>query len=90
MQLGAPLIFGIIAALVARNKGYNWVYWFLALGLVGMIVIILMPDANRIGISSDEKAKIQKRGDLTGGILSAVSIVLILVSFVLIYLARPR
>jgi len=90
MHLGAPLFFGIVAALAARNKGYKWYHWILSLGLIGMIVIFLMPDAKRPGLSEEERIKILKRGELTGGILSLVSILLVLGLIFISYKAQQH
>jgi hypothetical protein len=85
MQLGPPLFFGILAAFTARNKGYKWYYWILALGLVGLIVILLMPDTTKSGLSDDERIKMRNRGERTGGILSVISILMIPVIFFIAY-----
>ena len=51
------LIFAIIATIVAYTKGFHFLRWFLALGIVGMIWVCFLESANAPEISEEEKKK---------------------------------
>jgi MFS family permease len=89
-MIGPILLFGAISAYFAHKRGYQWLYWFLACGLIGMIVVILMPSAKKEGLSEEKKAKIIKRGNLVGIILTVVWVLLMVAVNLLTYFAKAH
>jgi cobalamin synthase len=85
MKFGAGLLFGVIAAIFARRRGYNWLCWLMALGLIGMIVVLFLPSANKEGLNEAEKNKIIKRGNLIGIILTVISILFTIFAYLMLY-----
>jgi ABC-type Mn2+/Zn2+ transport system permease subunit len=41
-------IFGGINAFIANAKGFNPILWFFAAGLLGLIVVSVLPSANKV------------------------------------------
>jgi hypothetical protein len=51
------ILFGIPAAIVAKVKGFNSLRWLLALGVIGLIAVIYMQNANSPDLTPEEKDK---------------------------------
>ena len=51
------LIFGIPSAIIANIKGFKYLRWLLALGFIGLIVVICMKSANEPNIDLEEKER---------------------------------
>jgi len=83
MGLIIGIAFTIAMAIVAYKKGFNWLLWILPGGVIGLIVVALMPSANADGIDDAEKEKRRKRGNTVGAVLSVIALVLI-IFFVLV------
>jgi len=70
------LIFGIIATIVAYNKGFHFLRWFLALGIIGMIWVCFLDSANAPNISEEEKQKRLEHADTVGAWLAWINVAL--------------
>lgn len=70
------VIFGIIATIVAYNKGFHFLRWFLALGIIGMIWVCFLDSANESGISEEEKQKRLEHADSVGAWLAWINVAL--------------
>jgi intracellular septation protein A len=46
MQIILFIVFGVINALIASKKSFNPWIWFFAGGLLGLIVILILPSAH--------------------------------------------
>ena len=79
MQL---LLFFITAAInfyIALRKGFNPWLWVLAAGLLGLIVILILPSAEAEGINDETSEKRRITGNNTGlGISVACLLILVL------------
>lgn len=80
------LVFGLLTAYLAHRKGYNPVLWFFAAGLIGLICILILPDVSKSDMSDEERAGQIKRGNIIGGVIVALSLVL---SLVFVSVRRP-
>lgn len=74
---------GLIAGVVAHQKGYRPWFWMLSFGLLGLLVTVLMPGL-RQARTPEERDRWEMRADWTGGLLSASTF---MVMFVLPVLA---
>jgi len=70
------IILGTIMVVVADKKGFNGILWFMAAGLLGLIILACLPSAKKVGISDADVASRKSTGNLVGGILSGISILL--------------
>lgn len=79
--MGGTLIFVTVAWVIglgffAHYKGYNPLFWIFSLGMVGLLVLLLMPSARPHMDDSDEilgaKRDRARLGNYVGGALSAV------------------
>jgi len=77
-------IFGAINAMIAKSKGYNAVLWFFAAGLLGLIVLVCLPNCNDEEPDDHEAERLRRRGNnIAGGIIAVgvgLSLLLILVA----------
>jgi len=62
----------------ARRRGYNPWCWFLSAGLIGLLVLEFMPSPTAEG-DAERAAKLRKRGNWVGGILAALTLVLVMI-----------
>jgi hypothetical protein len=60
---------GFLAAFVAHGKGYRPWFWLLALGPVGLLLLLIKPPL-RSAATPEERERWERRADWTGGILS--------------------
>ena len=70
--------FGVITAFLAARKGYNPALWFLAAGCVGLVILAFLPFTNKPGMLPDQRASLERRGNVIGGVISAVAALLLL------------
>lgn len=86
--------FGILLALAAagsassenaKKKGYDPVIWFFAgLNIFGILIIMFLPNLDKFKELSDEERKSkQKKGDVTGGVLAVISVILMIILLVI-------
>jgi hypothetical protein len=62
-----------LAGYVAQNKGYNFWAWFFSGGLIGLIVLLCLPNVN--DTTEDKKAVILNRGNTIGIVIAVGSFV---------------
>ena len=69
--LGSCLVFGpgLVAGVIAWQKGYRPWFWLLSFGPVGMILILFKPNLNK-ATTPEERERWESRADWTGGVLS--------------------
>lgn len=67
----------------AKKKGYDTVIWFFAgLNILGVLIMMFLPNLEKLKELSDEERKAkQKKGDITGGVLAVISVILIIILF---------
>jgi len=77
------VIFGIPSAIIANRKGFKPLRWLIAMGLVGLIVVGSLSNANAPNLSEEEKNARAAKGDSTGAGLAwgsvGLSVVLTLI-----------
>lgn len=71
---GIILVAGLITALVANAKGYRPWFWILAMGPIGLIVMVVRKSLDR-ATTPEERERWQAQADWTGGILSGLTFV---------------
>lgn len=68
-------IFGIPATVIAISKGFKYpLRWLLSFGIIGLIIVAILPSAHTTGISDDEAAVRIAKGDKIGGILCGLCV----------------
>jgi di/tricarboxylate transporter len=70
------IVLGICTGLLARKRGYSFLAWFLAGGLIGMLIVALLPNAHEVKrpMTPDEIARLKRRGNYIGLALSLLSL----------------
>ena len=72
MSFIVALVVCAITAGLAARKGYNPALWFLAGGILGLIILAFLPFADAPGDSEDVQRDKKKTGDIVGGVISGV------------------
>ena len=69
--LGSCLVFGpgLVAAVIAWQKGYRPWFWLLSFGPVGMFWMLFKPSLDK-ATTPEERERWESRADWTGGVLS--------------------
>lgn len=63
---------------LAYRKGYHFLIWALAGGIIGLIVLAFLPFANRVE-EEGERRRVTKRGNTTGGAIAAIGVLVAVV-----------
>jgi hypothetical protein len=79
------LFFGLITALLAARKGYNPLYWFLAGGIVGLLLMAFRPFTNDEKLSEASRVALQREGNLIGLIISGLGVALGLILTIVLH-----
>ena len=75
------VIFIVLTAILAWWKGYSSSLWFMAVGPLGLLILIFaVPDIKNI-TDPEEKIKRTKRGNFIGAILTILSLFVIALDF---------
>ena len=62
---------------LAYRKGYHFLIWALAGGIIGLIVLAFLPFANRE--EEGERRRVTKRGNTIGGAIAAIGVLVAVV-----------
>ena len=73
-----PVIACLITGVLASRKGYRFILWFFAGGIVGLLVLAFLPFVNKGDFSEMETRQRTKTGNITGGVISAITLVALL------------
>lgn len=74
-QISLLIVFGIINFRVAQNKGFSPFLWFFSAGLVGLIILLILPSANAVEETDPELYESRKKtGNIVGSVLLGVII----------------
>lgn len=65
------IVVGALNGLLAWRKGYSFIIWFFAVGLIGLLIVCLLPYANEPHQSLSEQEELQKKGNMYGLIIIA-------------------
>ena len=76
MFITPMLFFGLITSLLAARKGYNPLCWFLAGGVVGLLLLAFRPFTNSRDLSDSQRISLQREGNLIGLIVSIAGVAL--------------
>jgi hypothetical protein len=66
----------LITALLAARKGYNPLCWFLAGGVVGLLLLAFRPFTNDGKLSEANRVALQREGNRIGLIISGIGVAL--------------
>ncbi len=77
MRIAFAVIVMIVMGVVAKKKGFNPLYWIIAAGLPGLIVLLCMPSARAASLDEAKQIERRARGNLVGIILSCVGLALV-------------
>ncbi len=77
MGIGIAIAICIVTGLLAARRGYNFFLWMFAGGVVGLLVLVFLPDVGKKSKVSDEdeKHRLVSTGNRIGGGISAFAIV---------------
>jgi 4-hydroxybenzoate polyprenyltransferase len=75
------LVISIVTGALAARKGYNFILWALAAGILGLIILAFLPFANKPDQPPEEQARLKKTGNTVGGVLAALGIIVLAVKF---------
>ena len=64
--------------LLAARKGYAWYLWTIACGLIGLIVLAFLPNANKPDVSPEVNQSRRQTGNAIGAVLSVIGLLGIL------------
>ncbi len=85
MQIVFFLIFGTINAIIASKKGFNPLIWFFAGGILGLVVLAILPSAKAVLTENVELyEKRRKTGNRAGIIILCIAAVLLLVFIIVL------
>ena len=70
------LVFGIISAFIAANKGFKPFRWILALGFIGFFTILFLPSAKAVGIDSEDAERRASKANSIGAWMAWINIIL--------------
>jgi uncharacterized membrane protein YidH (DUF202 family) len=76
----ALFLFGIPAAIIAAKKGFRPLRWLLALGIIGFIVVICFPSAEKKGLDPAESARRAEQANSIGAFLCGINIFFVVIS----------
>ena len=68
----------VVTGALAARKGYNFFFWVLAGGIIGLLALAFLPFTNK-----GENEQLKKRGNLIG---SGISVVVVLAGLLMNYL----
>ena len=68
------LVFCVAPSILAAKKGYSWYLWTFGGGLIGLVVLAVLPSLTRAPLPSDEIRERRKTGDKIGAALSVFTI----------------
>jgi multisubunit Na+/H+ antiporter MnhB subunit len=71
----------VVPPLLAARKGYKWYLWVFGGGLLGLIILAFLPFANKLEQTPQERERLQGRGNMIGGVLTAISVGLSILRF---------
>ena len=73
MLPGLWLALSVLTGALAARKGYSVVLWTLAGGVLGLVVLAFLPRANNSAQTSDERERLQGRGNIAAAALLGLS-----------------
>ena len=68
----------VAPALLAARKGYAWYLWTFACGVLGLVVLAFLPFANRPDVSEGVNHSRRQTGNIVGGVLTAIGLLVVL------------
>ena len=69
------LLVGVLSAWLAYRRGFSPWCWIFAAGIIGLVVVLFLPDANKQG-SPEAQDNARRTGNMTGLVLTIITIVL--------------
>ncbi len=70
------LLVGVITGYMAHRKGYSFYLWFFAGGVLGLVVLLMLPDASDPLNSYEENQRLAARGNNLGWIIVVAALVI--------------
>lgn len=66
------ILVSLITGALAARKGYSFILWMLAAGIIGLLILAFLPYANTTEMSPEEQKDKQQTGNIIGGVLAVV------------------
>ncbi len=71
-------IIGLVTGALAKRKGYKFLPWFFAGGIIGLLVLAFLPNANDPKVSEIERRIQTEKGNVIGRNIAIFSLALAL------------
>jgi MFS family permease len=72
-------VIGLVTGALAKRKGYKFLPWFFAGGIIGLLVLAFLPDANDPKLSEIEQRTQARKGNDIGRNIAIFALALALV-----------
>ena len=76
IRIAIMVIVLVATGVLAMRKGYNFIIWALAGGIVGLLVLAFLPDCTSSEMPDAERTARKKKGNVIGATIAVISIVL--------------
>jgi len=73
------LVISFVTGALAARKGYNFILWALAAGIIELIILAFLPFANKSDQQPEEQARLKQTGNTVAGVLAALGIIMLVV-----------
>ncbi len=80
-MIGIWLILSVVTGALAARKGYNFILWALAAGIIGLVILAFLPFANKPEIPPEEQVRLRKSGNMIGAGLAVLGIIILAFRF---------
>jgi len=77
MPIMLLLAISLVTGALAARKGYHFMIWVLASGLLGLVILAFLPFANSSELSAEKQQQLKKKGNTIGGTLAVLGVILL-------------
>jgi hypothetical protein len=84
------MIFGIPAMVIAEKKGFKGARWLLAFGLIGLIIVCVLPSAKKRGIDYGQARKRAAVANSIGAWLCGANALVLFISLIALVFIRQN
>ncbi len=64
----------VATPLIAWSKGFKWYFWLFASSLFGLLVVAILPSANRPGLTAEEQHQRRQKGNRAGSGMAMLTV----------------
>lgn len=63
-----------VTGLCAWRKGYNFLIWFFAAGVIGLLILAFLPFVNKADQPEERKRELRRTGNTVGAVIAALAL----------------